>query len=140
MRKQDDDKSKSQNAWSQYNRQVNQDEDDSSDLSMPLNGINTSVERKIDWDFVIRELEAEDDQMLLNYLNALNEPVYMHFDQDDFTLLHQAVLKGLDGKVDLILKLASSAYSSQFDQELFDIWLNAKTKGEGWTALHYASF
>lgn len=40
----------------------------------------------------------------------------------------------------MIIKLAFKNKQQLFDQAIFDRWLNAKTKGEGWTALHYASF
>jgi hypothetical protein len=54
------------------------------------------------------------------------------------TLLHHAVLNGIDGKVSLIIDFAKNEQGISEDQ--IETWVNLKTIDELWTALHYASF
>ena len=83
-------------------------------------------------------MENEENLDLLNLLKSLKEPITSLYDDNYMTLLHHAVLKGIDGKVELIIDLAKQDES--YHRDLFHEWINHKTNGEGWTALHYASF
>lgn len=59
-------------------------------------------------------------------------------DDEGLTLLHHAVLKGVEGKTKILIDLAKKSQNVN-DKSLIE-WINRKTYGEGWTALHYASF
>ena len=54
------------------------------------------------------------------------------------TLLHHAVLKGINGKTQLLIDFVNK--DPNLDHDIFMWWINSKTDGEGWTALHYAAF
>ena len=97
-----------------------------------------SENQHFDWAYVTKELENEDDLDLLNYLKSMREPLTTFADQNSLTLLHHAVLNGTDGKTELIINYAKK--ERHFEREKFNQWINARTNGEGWTALHYASF
>ena len=97
-----------------------------------------SENQHFDWAYVTKELENEDDLDLLNYLKSMREPLTTFADQNSLTLLHHAVLNGTDGKTELIINYAKK--ERHFEREKFNQWVNARTNGEGWTALHYASF
>ena len=54
------------------------------------------------------------------------------------TLLHHAVLKGTDGKTQLLIDFAKNV--QKLKKSAIKDWINQKTLGEQWSALHYSSF
>ena len=91
-----------------------------------------------DWAFAKKELENEENLDLLNILRTLREPITSLYDDSNLSLLHHSVLKGVEGKTELLIEFAKE--DKMVDKRALDEWINAKTNGEGWTALHYASF
>ena len=91
-----------------------------------------------DWAFAKKELENEENLDLLNILRTLREPITSLHDDSNLSLLHHSVLKGIEGKTELLINFAKE--DKMVDKRAMDEWINAKTNGEGWTALHYASF
>ena len=59
-------------------------------------------------------------------------------DKNGMNLLHHAVLKGVEGKTQLIIDFVVNFQNA--DRETLLEFLNSKTLNDGWTALHYASF
>jgi hypothetical protein len=47
-------------------------------------------------------------------------------------------LKQVEGKTQLLIDFAIK--SQKIPDDIIIAWINLKTSGEGWTALHYASF
>jgi hypothetical protein len=72
--------------------------------------------------------------MLKNYQKNITSLV----DDKGLTLLHHAVLKGIEGKTKLIIDVAR--ITQKIDEDIILSWIDKKTYDEGWTALHYASF
>ena len=60
-------------------------------------------------------------------------------DDKGLNLLHHVVLKGEDGKTKFLIEFAKANNMFDNSKEIKE-WINAKTQGEGWTPLHYASF
>ena len=54
------------------------------------------------------------------------------------TLLHHAVLKGIEGKTQLLIDFVINF--QKVDKARLLQWVDTKTTSEGWTALHYSSF
>ena len=72
----------------------------------------TSVEVQFDWSFVLAELENPEDEMLKGHLKQTVIPlsrIATIIDDKGFSLLHHAVLKGIPGKVAVIIDLFKSA-------------------------------
>ena len=59
-------------------------------------------------------------------------------DEKGFTILHHAVLKGVPGKVDFVIKLAEKLQRATPEQ--IKDWTNSRTKKDQFTPLHFASF
>lgn len=66
---------------------------------------------KVDWNFILAELESAEDDMLKLHLRSEIVPlsrIVEIVDDKGFNLLHHAVLKGVPGKVDVLLDLFNS--------------------------------
>lgn len=74
--------------------------------------------------------------MLLKTLG--HYPVYKIVDKNGMNLLHHAVLKGVEGKVQLLLDFAKNY--QRLNAKEINQWINFKTYEEQWTPIHYASF
>jgi len=64
-------------------------------------------------------------------------------DDKGFNLLHHAVLKGVPGKVDVLVDLFKSGIYEQnisFAEKMKHDWVNSRTDGDRFTPLHFASF
>ena len=57
-------------------------------------------------------------------------------DERGYTLMHVACLKNDE---EMVFKLMERVYQ-RYDQPKITEWLNIKTKEDGFTALHFASF
>lgn len=51
-----------------------------------------------DWEFAIKEMENDENLDLENILKTLKEPIISFYDENNLSLLHHAVLKGVEGK------------------------------------------
>ena len=60
------------------------------------------------------------------------------YDSQGLTILHHTVLKLIEGKTKFIIDYARNY--QQLSEEQILKWINQKTYGEEWTALHYAAF
>ena len=56
-------------------------------------------EKEFDWHFCTAELENIDSYILIDILRDEKESITKLVDENGLTLLHHAVLKGVDGKV-----------------------------------------
>jgi ankyrin repeat protein len=64
-------------------------------------------------------------------------------DDKGFNLLHHAVLKGLVGKVGVLIELFKEGADEQnisYADQLLTTWINGRTHSDKFTALHFASF
>ena len=59
-----------------------------------------------DWQFALGELESEENLLLRNILMTLQNPITEVFDEKGLSLLHHAVLKGVEGKTTLLIDFA----------------------------------
>ena len=62
----------------------------------------------IDWNYVLSELESPDDEQLSSHLKERVNPlirIQSIVDDKGFSLLHHAVLKGIPGKVQVLIDL-----------------------------------
>lgn len=91
-----------------------------------------------DFDAILGELSEKENYALESFLKEMNMKIHTVQDQQGLTLLHHAVLKLVEGKVKLLLDFARNHQYVHEDDVIQ--WINQPTKGEGWTALHYASF
>ena len=91
-----------------------------------------------DWQFTLSELESHDNYILCDILKDLYCNVTEIIDKGGLNLLHHAVLKGIEGKCELLIDFAKN-FQKLSDSEI-DLWINGKTHAEKWTPLHYASF
>lgn len=96
------------------------------------------TQQTFDWQFALGELESEENLLLRNILMTLSNPITEVFDDKGLSLLHHAVLKGIEGKTMLLIDFARN--KQKISEDMLKDWINAKTLDEGWTALHYASF
>lgn len=62
----------------------------------------------LDWSLLLAELEQPDFNLLKQYLRKLYINVLELADENGFTLVHHAVLKGNEGKVNQVVELAES--------------------------------
>lgn len=60
----------------------------------------------LDWSLLLAEMESSDFDLLSQYLKKLKCNVVDLADDNGFTLLHHAVLKGQDGKVQQVVDMA----------------------------------
>ncbi len=100
--------------------------------------VNQTLLADLDWNFILGELENEENLFLNNFLKTLLCPITIIKDIKGLNLLHHAVLKGVDGKTKLLIEFAIN--KQHLSKEVILDWINSKTLGEGWTPLHYASF
>lgn len=92
-----------------------------------------------DMTFMMSELQNQENFILVDLLKQLGDyPITLIADKQGLTLLHHAVLKGVEGKTKLLIDFARNFQKLNEDDIMK--WLNMKTTGEGWTALHYGSF
>ena len=97
------------------------------------------MKSKFDLNYVLAELETNDNFMLSNLLKDLGSISILDVkDKEGLTLLHHAVLKGIDGKTQLLIDFARN-YQKHSNEDVLN-WINMQTFSEKWTALHYASF
>ncbi len=99
-----------------------------------------------DWDYILEELAKEEHTDLLHHLKQGVAPLHRLTDIIDdkgFNLLHHAVLKGMPGKFGILIDL----YNQGIYDEEPDItkhrklqWLNARTDGDRFSPMHFASF
>lgn len=68
----------------------------------------------------------------------MNMNITQIYDSQGLTILHHTVLKLIEGKTKFILDYARNY--QQLSEEQILKWINQKTFGEEWTALHYAAF
>ena len=94
--------------------------------------------REFDWHYFNAELANDDDFVLLDLLREAQVPITALVDENGLTILHHAVLNGVDGKVQVLVDFAMNEQSI-IEEEIYT-WVNLKTYDEWWTALHYASF
>ena len=100
----------------------------------------------MDWNFILAELENPDDEELKHHLRENIQPLSrLHTIVDDkgFNLLHHAVLKGLNGKVGVLIDLFTSGAFEQnisYADQLLTTWINGRTHEDKFTPLHFASF
>ena len=71
-------------------------------------------------------------------MRGVTAPITTLVDENGLTLIHHAVLKGVDGKVQILIDYAEQ--QQKVRKEEICRWVNVKTTEEFWTALHYASF
>ena len=91
----------------------------------------------LNWTIISEELESHDNIHMVNFVQSLSD-ITTFVDDEGLSLLHHAVLKGVEGKTKILIDIAKNTHRIS-DEKLKD-WINLKTYGEGWTALHYASF
>ena len=91
----------------------------------------------LNWTIISDELESHENIHVINMLKTMND-ITQIVDHEGLSLLHHAVLKGVEGKTKILIDMAKS-YHHVSDEALKE-WINLRTYGEGWTALHYASF
>ena len=97
------------------------------------------MKSKFDLNYVLAELESSDNFMLCNLLKDLGSLSILDVrDKEGMSLLHHAVLKGVDGKTQLLLDFAKT-YQNHSAHDIRE-WINSQTHQEKWSALHYASF
>jgi palmitoyltransferase ZDHHC13/17 len=92
----------------------------------------------LDWSLLLAELEQPDFELLRQYLRKLYINVLELADENGFTLLHHAVLKGQDGKVKQVINLADTLQKPS-KQEVQQ-WCNMRTHKDQFSALHLASY
>ena len=93
---------------------IAQSEFSNSKISKKNRDLNTGLSQgqtenpidNFDWEFAIKELENEENLDLENILRTLKEPITSFYDENNLTLLHHAVLKGVDGKTGLLINFA----------------------------------
>jgi hypothetical protein len=61
---------------------------------------------EIDWDFIIDELESNDNLILSNYLKSLPKLICSLKDDKGLNILHHCVLKGVVGKTKFLVDYA----------------------------------
>lgn len=91
-----------------------------------------------DWEIAIEELANPNDLLLGNILRTVIGPITSLLDSNGSSLLHHSVLKQTAGKTKFLIDFAR--LQQQIPNEIILTWINQPTQGEGWTALHYASF
>jgi len=93
----------------------------------------------ISWPLLIEVLESERNYELTQLLETkmMTIKVTELKDHNGLSLLHHAVLKGMEGKTKILIDFAKTQRIS--DSEIAT-WASAKTLDEGWTPLHYACF
>ena len=92
-----------------------------------------------DLKFTLAELQSHDNFMLVKLLKDLGDyPITKIMDKSGLTLLHHAVLSGIEQKTQLLIDFGRN-FQQLPEDELLN-WINKKTTDEGWTALHYGSF
>lgn len=92
----------------------------------------------LDWSLLLAELEQPDFDLLRQYLRKLQINVLELADENGFTLVHHAVLKGIDGKVKQVISLADALQKpSKAD---ITRWINGRTHKDQFTPLHLASY
>lgn len=69
---------------------------------------NQNLLADLDWNFILRELEREENLFLNNFLKTLPCPITFIKDIKGLNLLHHAVLKGVDGKTKLLIDYAKN--------------------------------
>jgi ankyrin repeat protein len=92
--------------------------------------------KAINWNFVMNEIENEFGENLKKYLVECGAKIDTIRDDKGFSLLHHAVLKGADGKVNQLIDI----FNEQCDESALPAWLNARTAEDKFTPLHFASF
>jgi hypothetical protein len=68
-------------------------------LPLPFIPPPASEEKEFDWHFCTAELENTDSYILIDILRDVTVPISTLVDENGLTLIHHAVLKGVDGKV-----------------------------------------
>ena len=63
-------------------------------------------EKEFDWHFCTAELENQDSYILIDILRDVTAPITTLMDENGLTLIHHAVLKGVDGKVQILIDYA----------------------------------
>ena len=66
----------------------------------------TPEELEFDWHFLTAELENQDSYILIDILRGVNVPITTLLDENGLSLIHHAVLKGVDGKVQILIDYA----------------------------------
>ena len=67
-----------------------------------------------------------------------SNPITEVVDSQGLTLLHHAVLKGVDGKTQFLIDFAKN--KQEISIEKIREWISVKTAEEGWQAIHYGAF
>jgi len=94
----------------------------------------------------LAELESPEHDMLKIHLRQEIVPlsrIVEIVDDKGFNLLHHAVLKGVPGKVDVLIDLFNSGIYEQnisYADKMKSDWVNSRTDGDRFTPLHFASF
>ena len=79
----------------------------------------------LDWSLLLQELESTDFDLLQQYLKKLGLTPTELTDENGFTILHHAVLKGQVGKVDQVLQMVNSMQRPT--QKHVKEWIEART-------------
>ena len=108
---------------------------------MSNNHQNRQFSNQINWDLIFQELENSGNGKLLDYFAKLKSAqvrIDLVKDEKQFNLVHHAVLKGQEGKVDFLIQTAKQLF--QLSSAQIKEWVNAVTDKDKFTPLHFASY
>ena len=77
-----------------------------SPLSNGMPALAPPMEKEFDWAFCNSELENQDSYILMDILTECVGPISSLTDENGLTLIHHAVLKGVEGKVQILVDFA----------------------------------
>jgi len=108
--------------------------------SIQLTERNRSAITQKTFDFVnfLSELDVEENEGLAALVRNSPFSIIEMVDDNGSTLLHNAVLKCVPGKVEALIGLAKKVQNAT-DQQIKG-WVNSRTNGEQFSPLHLASF